>query len=263
MDTNYIANFCKDTKPAIIYLGVGCANAPLQQYPPFLKDFGKPQVCILIDPQLEEELTHERPDGVTFFHLRREFDWDNESEFVASLCETRIIAQDYSGADLRNYYPLQRIGPQLLKTALFDVAYGDGACYLDFSAVQIFYKDGGFVNPIHEPLASVSPHIPKELTRSIANERNVAIQFVFSLYGIQQGREEARAWCTPENILRRAGWLFPVFGLPTLALEDLLIAHLTDLAATVSETKMARTYALILLESKEYIAMAGTLASLI
>jgi hypothetical protein len=263
MDTNYITNFCKDTKPAIIYLGIGCANAPLQQYPPFLKDFGKPQVCILIDPRLEEELTHERPDGVTFFHLRREFDWDAEGDFVASLCENQIIAQDYSGADLRNYYPLQRIGPQLLKTALFDVAYGDGACYLDFSAVQIFHKDGGFVNPIHEPLASVSFHIPKELARKIANERNVAIQFVFSLYSIQKGREEARAWCTPENILRRAGWMFPLFGLPVLSLEELLVAHIIDLAATVSETKMAREYALRLLESKEYIAMSGTLASLI
>jgi hypothetical protein len=263
MEMNEIVNYCNDTKPAMIYLGIGCANAPLQQYPPFLKDFKTPQVCILIDPRLEEELTHERPDGVTFFHLRREFDWNNECDAVASLCKMQMIAQDYSGTDIRNYYPLQRIGPQLLKTALFDVAYGDGACYLDFSTVQIFHKDDGFVNPIHEPLASVSPYIPKELTRNIANERNVTIQYVFSLYSIQQGREEARAWCTPENILRRAGWLFPVFGLPSLALEELLIAHLTDLAAVVSETKMAREYALRLLESKEYIAMTGTLASLI
>jgi len=263
MDTIYIVSHCKDTKPAIIYLGVGCANAPLQQYPPFLKDFKTPQVCILIDPRLEEELVHERPEGVTFFHLRRFFDWENESDFIATLCEEQMIAQDYTGDDIRKYYPLQRFGPPLLKKVLFDVAYSDGACYLDHSAVQIFYKDGGFVNPIHEPLVSMYPYIPKELIQRIAKERNNAIYNVFALYNIQRGREEAQAWCTPETIQRRAGWLFPVFGLTPLALEELLVAHFIDLADIVSGTKMAHTYATRFIESKEYIEMTRTLASLI
>jgi hypothetical protein len=263
MDTNYIVSHCKQTKPAIIYLGVGCANAPLQQYPPFLKDFKTPQICILIDPRLEEELVHERPEGVTFFHLRRFFDWENESDFIATLCEAQMIAQDYTGEDIRKYYPLQRFGPPLLKKVLFDVTYSDGACHLDLSAVQIFYNDSGFVNPIHEPLASMRPYIPKELIQRLAKERNNAIYNVFALYNIQRGCEEIQAWCTPENIRRRAGWLFPVFGLTPFALEELLIAHLIDLATIVSETKMARPYALRLLESKEYIEMTRTLASLI
>ena len=266
IDTNQIVSYCKAAKPAIVYLGVGCANAPLQQYPPFLKDFEKPQICILIDPRLEEELTHERPDGVTFFHLRRNFDWTAEAEFVATLCEGQMIAQDYTGDDIRKYYPLQRFGPPLLKKVLFDVTYSDGGCFLDVNAVQIFHKDGGFVNPIHEPLASTHAYIPKELVQQIAKERNVAIQFVFALYSIEKGREEPRDWCTPANIMRRAGWLFPVFGLVATApipLEELLIAHLNDLANTVSKIDLCREYALRLLESKEYIAMTCTLASII
>ena len=86
---------------------------------------------------------------------------------------------------------------------------------------------------------------------------------MFALYSAQKGREEQLYWCTPDQIMRRAGWFFPVHGLPPLSVEELLIAHIMDLATIVSETKMAREYALRLMESKEYIAMTGILASMI
>ena len=263
-ETRDIADFCKIQKPAMIYLAVGPANAPLQQYPPFLGDFAKPQVCILLDPRLEEELTHERPDGVTFFYLRREFNWEDEQPFIHELCqipESKMIAQDYTGCDIRVYYPL---APPLLKKVLFDVAYSDGSCYLDFNTVQIFHtEDGGFVNPLQEPLVQSRRYITAELAKKIANERNAAIYYVFALYAAQKGRGEQLDWCTPEQIMRRAGWFFTIHGLPPLSVEELLTAHIMDLAAIVSDTKMTREYALRLMESKEYIVMTRILASMI
>jgi len=265
--SDIIASFCKEKKPAIIYLGIGCANAPLQQYPPFLHEFRKPQVCILIDPRLEDPVEHERPDGITFFYLRRNFLWESESGFIDELCQipdSQFIAQDYSGADIREFYPLHRFGPSLLKKVLFDVTYSDGACYLNFDDVMIFRtEDGGFINPTHSPLAASHTYIPTGLQTKIAKERNIAIQFVFALYSIQHGREEPRLWCTPENIMRRAGWMFAIYGLPPLSLEELLIAHCIDLSAVVSDRVATRDYAVRLLESKEYIAMTGIFASMI
>ena len=264
--TNEIAEFCMNHNPAMIYLAIGPANAPLQQYPPFLHKFPKPHICIMFDPRLEETLTHERPDGVTFFHLRREFDWDKESGFIEELCQipsAKMIAQDYSGTDIRKYYPLRRFGPPLLKKVLFDVTYSDGGCFVDFDEIQLFYsEDHGFINPIHKALVAMISDIPAVLAKTIVTERNIAIQFVQALYNIQRGREEARHWCTPENIERRAGWLFAVFDLPPSALEELLIAHIADLSAAISEP-IPREYALRLLESKDYMEMATTLASLL
>ena len=267
-ETKAIAEFCKIQKPAMIYLAVGPANAPLQQYPPFLRDFAKPQVCILLDPRLEEELTHERPDGVTFFYLRREFNWEYEQPFIHELCqipEGKMIVQDYTGCDIRVYYPLAKFGPALLRKVLFDVSYSDGGCFPDFNAIQIFRTENGsgFVNPLQEPLAASRRYITADLAKKVARERNNAIYYVFALYSAQKGREEQLYWCTPDQIMRRAGWFFPVHGLPPLSVEELLIAHIMDLATIVSETKMAREYALRLMESKEYIAMTGILASMI
>jgi hypothetical protein len=264
---NDIAEFCKTQNPALIYLAIGPANAPLQQYPPFLANYPKPQLCILFDPRLEEELTHEKPDGVTFVYLRRNFDWEHETAFIDDLCQipsAKVIAQDYSGADIRKYYPLSRLGPSILKKVLFDVTYSDGNCGFDFSTVQIFHTDdGGFVNPLQVPLADSIHYITNELASTIAKERNIAIQFVFALYSIQAGREEPRQWCTPTNIMWRAGWFFQIHGLAPLAIEELLVAHFLDLVAVVSEPNATREYALRLMESKEYIAMTGILASMI
>jgi hypothetical protein len=217
-----------------------------------------------LDPRLEEELTHDRPDGVTFFYLRREFLWEDEQPFIHELCqipESKMIAQDYTGCDIRVYYPL---APALLRKVLFDVTYSDGNCGFDFSTVQIFHtENGGFVNPLQEPLAAIRQYITADLAKKIARERNNAIYYVFALYAAQKGREEELHWCSPEQIMRRAGWFFTIHGLPPLSVEELLIAHLMDLSALVSETKMTREYALRLMESKEYIAMTGILASMI
>jgi hypothetical protein len=266
MDTNMIVQFCKTKNPAIVYLGVGCAMAPLQQYPPFLKDFPGNQICILIDPRLEEDaaLSHERPDGVVFFHLRRLFEWATESDFIAELCNlpgSQFIAQDYSGADIREFFPKDQA---LMQKVLFDVTYGEGSCYVDFDAVRIFRKeDGGFVNPNQETLASMRRYVPHELLVQKAKERNIAIQFVDALYRIQSGKEEPRDWCTPDRIMWRAGWMFSIYGLPSLALEELLIAYMIDLAAIVDATPMSRDYVTGFLGSKDYIAMTGTLTAII
>ena len=145
------------------------------------------------------------------------------------------------------------------------MSYSDGGCFPDFDTAQIFCteNDGGFVNPLQEPLAASRRYITADLAKKVTRERNNAIYYVFALYAAQKGREEQLYWCMPDQIMRRAGWFFTIHGLPPLSVEELLIAHLTDLAAIVSETKMTREYALRLMESKEYIAMTGILASMI
>jgi hypothetical protein len=228
-------------------------------------------ICILIDPALEDPLTHERPDNAQFFYLRRYLEWesDADTEFVAELCKlvlaipmAQMIVQDYSGANLRRYYPLQRF-PQILHKVLFDVTYADGSCYVDFSAVNIIRRpDGGFVNPVFEPLDTIRPYISQELLVRVAKERNIAIQFVHSLYSIQNGTEEPRHWCTQETIRWRADWLFVAYGLRLDQLKDLLTVYLIDLAAAANAT-MTPEYVSEIIGSKDYIAMTGTLTSII
>lgn len=55
-----ILSFCRVTKPALIYLAVGCAQGhneddkvTPQEYPPFVAEWPGNKVCILIDPMLE------------------------------------------------------------------------------------------------------------------------------------------------------------------------------------------------------------------
>lgn len=56
-----ILSYCRMTKPALIYLAVGCAQghngrdkATPQEYPPFVAEWPGNKVCILIDPMLEQ-----------------------------------------------------------------------------------------------------------------------------------------------------------------------------------------------------------------
>lgn len=265
---NEIIQLCKERSPNIIYLAIGCARAPLQQYPPFIKEIGGTQVCILIDPILEETLTHERPANATFFSERRYFQWgsNEDTEFIHELCKlnVEVIVQDYSGTDTRSYYPIQALGPSILKRVLFDVTYSDGGCFVDFDTVNILrMEDGGFVNPQQQPLAACYPYIPTDLLKKIVVDRNIAVQFLNYFYGIEIGTEEARHWCTPQNMEWRAAWMFVAYGIPRTSLKELLIAYLIDLATTAGDSTMTPEYAATMIGKKDYIATTGFLTSLL
>ena len=53
MNDDEIVTFCQEHNATIIYLAIGSAHNPQQQYPRFMSDFEGKQICILVDPHLE------------------------------------------------------------------------------------------------------------------------------------------------------------------------------------------------------------------
>jgi len=96
MNNDAIVSYCKRFQPHLIYIAIGCsqrfhepgsAMASPQGYPPFLKSMGTRQLCILIDPLLEdpprpcEGFQSEAEQEIIvvgethFIPLRRDFEW--------------------------------------------------------------------------------------------------------------------------------------------------------------------------------------------
>lgn len=261
--TTSLPSILQEQKPALVYLGIGCARAPLQQYPPFLKKFGGRQVCILIDPDLEESFTHETPDTVTFVYLRRYFDWATEGEFIKELCQlpgAQLIVQDYSGTDISTYYPLQDMGPSILRKVVFDVTYGSGGCYMDFATVHILRTvDGGFINPLYEPLTVIRPHISPELFTRLIRGRNIAIRFVYKLNRIRKGLD---TFSDPADIQQKSAWLYPIYGERPPDHERLMVAYLTDLSYALDNKSITQAAILDTIEGGNYMTVVDVLLSL-
>lgn len=260
-----ILHRCQEEHPALVYLGIGCAHAPLQQYPPFLKEFGGRQICILIDPALEESLLHETPNGVIFLYLRRYFEWETESTFIEGLCQlpgAQLIAQDYSGTDIYPYYPLQKLGPAILRTALFDATYGtsESSCYVDFSTIHILrMDDGAFINPLYEPLTVIRPHISPALFGTLIRDRNIAIRNVNILNRIRKGEEPTS---NPVFVQRYASKLYPIYGAHPSDHERLMVDYLTDLSYALDNTSITQAAILDTIEAGNYMTIVDVLLSL-
>ena len=268
MDHHEILEVCKLENPDIIYLAIGCSMAHWsvgdmhdtpQSHPPPVKALGGRQICILIDPTLENPprftgITEPTMDAVirtaeaTYIPLRRCFDWDNgEKPLIDGLCKlalntkTRLIVQDYAGNIINQHYPLATFGRTLLKKVLFDFTYQDGGCYIDFNNVHILTRlDGSFVQPIYEPMADVFHRMEASKRKFILKARtNTICYYVKRLHGIQSGTEEYRDWCTPDHVSRLMEPLCLIYGTPLYtdnpALEKLMLAYLNDLCQAVGD----------------------------
>jgi len=243
--------------PALIYFAVGAAHNPLQQYPPFMKDLAGPHVCIYMDPQMEpvprvyEDLPATdgkaivRRGDITYITVRRYFEWwanhETDRHFVLDLCRytlaspsCRMIAQAFTGADIRYQYPLGHFGPALLDRVLFDFTYKDGGCFVDFSTVKLLLKpDGSFVQPHYQPLTTIQE--PKILAYHVKSRCESVSTYIKRYYRILLGQEPERDWCAADVARRHAHPLQAIYGLsPGIDapdLEKLLRLFLFDLCA--------------------------------
>ena len=286
MDHHEILDFCKHENPDIIYVAVGCSMAhwPVgdmhdtpQGHPPPIKALGGRQICILVDPTLENPprctgLTAPTMEPIirtaeaTYIVLRRYFDWDNgDQPLIEALChqaittKTRLIVQDYAGNIINQHYPLAQFGRPLLQKVLFDFTYQDGGCFIDFSKVRIITRpDGSFVQPFYEPVADVIPHLDKAQREFILRSRNDTLHcYVKRLHNVQSGTEEYRDWCTPHHLHLKMGPLTTIYKTPhstdNAALEKLMVAYLHDLCRAVGDFMSADdALALVKKEGKDY-----------
>jgi len=270
MDHHEILDLCVDENPDIIYLAIGCSMAhwPVgdlhdtpQGHPPPIKALGGRQLCILVDPTLENPprctgltvATMEpviRTPAATYITLRRYFDWNTDDKpLIEGLCElaintkARLVVQDYAGNIINQHYPLASVADRatLLKKVLFDFTYQDGGCFIDFSKVRIITRpDGSFVQPFYEPIATVFPHLDPTQREFILRARtNTMYCYVKRLHNVQDGTEEYRDWCTPYHLNRMMGPLAAIYKTPhstdNPSLEKLMVAYIYDLCQAVGD----------------------------
>lgn len=245
-----------------------------QQFPPFVAAHAGHKICIWIDPGLEAEPRgfqnaglppQPLPDNMiadvgfaTFIPLRKNFAWPNhwgtDSEvgpcmnFMDELCRlcvhpastASMIVQDYSGTDIRQFYPLDRFGYSLLPKVLYDVTYKDSGCFVDFAKVHILRNNDGFVQPAYSPMWSLATiaGAASIMNAEMGDRYNMLINYVWRLYKIQTGREVPRDWCTPDVVEMRARRLYLAYGIQqgdtsTPTLRRLLIEGISDFCAVV------------------------------
>lgn len=221
-----IYRFCKYHQPDLIYVAIGCSqkrheygkHSP-QECPPFVRDWtvkigGGLAVCILIDPDLEEDLyvlrdlTDAELARTKIITARRELRWSDPADtaFIRGLCELAVtdpdiymIVQDYSGEELRRHYPLQWFdGPTLLRKVAFDVAYMDGGCWLEFDKVRLERDaDGGFLQPPYMPLSRAIAIASPDVIRFLAERRYyMLVSYVFGYYRHPAERD----WCSADAV---------------------------------------------------------------
>jgi len=267
MNNDDVVDHCEAVRPSIIYMAIGCGqgfyepnkHSP-QEYPPFMNEFEGHQICILIDPLLETPsrayadlgLTYASAGAeplvqigrVSFIPIRRNFDWNSPEDiaFIDRLCalctreSCQLIVQDYTGAYIDKYYPINRFGPILTRRVLFDVTYDDGGCNIDLYKVRVLRKpDGSFVQPKYSPI-SASPALS---AITIKRRNDIVVNYVQRLHRIQTGLEEERDWCDADIVWGKIAELCHAYSAPrktdTPSLERLMIAYLFDLCECVGD----------------------------
>jgi len=242
----------------LVYVAIGCSLStyppnkhPPQQYPPYLREFDCPQICVLIDPRLEmppravADVASLEAD-ITFLPIQQVFNHTNKwgdstawfLERLVKLCakpdsRVKLIVQEFTGANIHLYYPLH-YGKGILKNVLYDPNYSDGGCYVDFSKINI-YRDaaGGFVQPMYktlQELRSISPAFVKEQVEARFYQ---TVHLLWRLYKILNGREEVRDWCTKETVERHLRYMSFIYNIPIsdniTCLRDTLMASTRDI----------------------------------
>lgn len=264
---NQLFNACYETplgKGDLIYVAIGCsqkwyqqtgAQGTPQEYPPFVAEWIGRKLCILIDPELEEEpvgitqaggapaklpdympltLEHVRRPAITFVAARARFEWraDNEGHdacmtFLHGLLQRALqpegphmIVQDYSGIDIRPLYPVERYGHQLFSKVLFDITGGDAGCFVDFSKFRVVRDHAGhFVQPAYTPLWKLRAlRLGKAYEDQIRERYSLGLDAAARCWRAQNGHDEARDWYAPAIVAPRIRPLLYTYGVdPVLA----------------------------------------------
>ena len=260
---SYIREECAKGGSLLLYVGIGCSlehyspgKHPPQQYPPYLRDFGCAQICVLIDPRLElpprvfSDSANIQGD-VTILPVVDSYNHtsqygDSTSWFLeglAKLClgpgtRVQMIVQEYTGTDIQPFYPLH-LGSGILKNVLYDPTYGccDCACSPDFAAIHILRDDeGGFVQPAYTPLYPLRSLVPRDVFLVQHRKRVYPIIGILSrLYKNLRGIGEVMEWCTVEKqayIIQYYSFIYGISaGDTVIQLSRLLIEAVKDICA--------------------------------
>jgi hypothetical protein len=250
-DLIYVAIGCSQKH----YQTTGHGGSP-QEYPPFVAEWPGRKLCILIDPDLEESpvgivqargapatladavpLTLEFATGrpsVTFIALRRMFHWYPRDEGYAECKRTldwliqpclaphgpHMIVQDYSGTDIRQFFPVEPFGTSLMAKVLFDITGGDAGCFVDFSKFRVVRDPAGhFVQPAYTPLWKLKAlRLGKAYEDQIRDRYNLALDSAARCWRAQNGHDQPRDWYAPHRVADRIKPLLYAYGIdPVLA----------------------------------------------
>jgi len=257
----------------LIYVAVGCAvgrypegEHPMQQYPPYLRQFACPQICVLIDPMLEmppraiaDVLSIDR--DITILPVLTDFYHTSDSLFLgklATLCSMshgriRMIVQEFNGSNTNLHYPIH-LGRGILKTVLYDPTYSDGGgCSPDLSSPILLDENGGFLQPYHDRLCDVQKTCPSALFKQqLADRLYPVVHLLQRNYRILRNLEEPRDWCTDEVVsgpLLRFRFIYNVCAGDRIdELREILMAVVQDLCV-VSESYLSEADMLAIVDS--------------
>ena len=255
----YIEERCASDRPLLIYVAIGCSlelypagDHPAQQYPPYLRTFDCPQICVLIDPRLEmparvlTDIAGETADitilpVLQYYHHTSNYgestSWFLERLATACLLkQAQLIVQDYTGENIHPYYPIH-LDRGVLKKVLYDPTYRDGGCFVDMSAIQI-YRDaeGGFIQPMYTPLSVLRGLVPHDVfMEQLRAHKYPTLSMLLRLYKILRGLAEPRDWCTVERmggVIRYYSFIYGVSATSVLeTLRNILMASVKDMYA--------------------------------
>jgi hypothetical protein len=294
MNYDEIITYCRAKNPALIYVGIGCAQGHYkpheqdnwaQEYPPVLAmETRGYRIAILIDPALERpiralqdvgldgspDVVEDTKTHMTFISLRQPFYWprshimkaisDPHMDFLHRLCElavygsTQLIVGDYTGFDIRPYYPMTLFNNERLKNkVLFDMSYRGGGCSVDLVSTPVLRQSNGdFLQPYYTPLLTLkAAGVPATIIATeAASRREVLELFVHRFYHVLCGNKEPRHWCTEEHVMSATERLFYTYGLipsaVTSNLRALMAEALMDfLAVRGTSMLLADMYTLI------------------
>ncbi len=316
VDWSDTVRYCQYHRPDLIYVAIGCSQKrhahPLetrmrelsssageaaygkhspQECPPFVRQWvtrsGAParSVCILIDPDLEDDLyafydlTAEELARTRFITVRRNFNWVSEAstadrDFIHALCDlaihapdTYLIVQDYSGEELRRYYPLGHprfSAPDLLAKVAFDVGFMDGGCWLDFDKVRL-ERDattGGFLQPPYMRLREMAAIATPDVLLFHAEQRYYTLlSYVWGFYRHPGERD----WCSADAVQAKMGALPYVYGTPnTIDAPNLkaLATHMLDDFAQTAGAELTPAEIATMLDEATEKALPSALSTL-
>jgi hypothetical protein len=275
-----------------------------QQYPVVLDTFPGLRVCILIDPQLEyppkatqnriTRTTSQLPslpppydtrpstpivkDGVVFFPVYHAFEFTNpqDTEFLHTLCSlcmethgaTKLIVQDYTGRDIRPYYPTDIFDEMILPWVLYNMTYRDSGCYVDFSTVHVLRNpDGNFVHPEYlslRQICQIAPSRPRIVRDEIKRRTDIVCSYLYRRYAVQAGYKEPADWCSPANVMTYLRQLTLAYGLPNILtqtnLKSVILACLQDVGDVMDKEVSAETvYAFLDANNYDFINLVSFL----
>jgi hypothetical protein len=188
--------------PDLIYIAIGPARNAEQQLPPQIRGWPGQKLCILIDPALESPPLVCSTDDIEIIPVYRNFYWKSpdDANFIHTLCQyvmgrtnAHMIVQSYAGDDIYRHYP----GHEFLPRVLFDMTYGDGACYIDFASVQILRdREGNFIQPHFATFAQLRKQtIPVQVrANEVMARRRALINYLHYYYHMRTNGLPSKDW---------------------------------------------------------------------